>query len=212
MSSTGIFKKFHNEAKSCGWITPDDGSACVFCHENECTNLAECQPGDAVKYDRAWDDRKRKCNAINFSMSDGGGGDGGGGGGGGGGDGQDRGGGGGEEEDEEEDDEADVEEDHEQHYVLVHCTGTTRQFFEEEGFDLSPQMSRQVFITPDAGGQLWPEDVFACVSECPELTAARPGDRCHYDIMWDARVGAAVQFNRMCMAINVSTRPTCHYF
>mmetsp|Transcript_96380 Transcript_96380/g.254550 ORF Transcript_96380/g.254550 Transcript_96380/m.254550 type:complete len:96 (-) Transcript_96380:102-389(-) len=79
MSSSGTIKKFFTD-KGFGFITPDDGSEDVFVHVKDNGGddaFANVNPGDAVRYDAEWDDRKGKYKAANVSGSTIGGGGGG---------------------------------------------------------------------------------------------------------------------------------------
>ena len=70
-------------------------------------------------------------------------------------------------------------------------TGTIKKFFEDKGFG---------FITPDDGS----ENVFAHVTECPELEECQAGDAVNYDTEWNERKG---KYN----ATNVSMRGSGGY-
>ena len=71
MSATGTIKTIlRRTARRCGFITPDDGSDDVFAHVDDCSELGDCQVGDACNYDLEWYDRKGKYKATNFSKKD----------------------------------------------------------------------------------------------------------------------------------------------
>jgi len=77
MSLTGTVKKFM-EDKGFGFITPDDGGDDVFIHIKQCNGAESLNVGDAVSYDKEWNDRNGKYAAANCTVtSSGGGGDGG---------------------------------------------------------------------------------------------------------------------------------------
>merc|ERR1711920_637708 len=83
MSESGTMKKFFQQ-KGFGFITPDDGSEELFVHVKESPDLGEeCQGGETVTYDKEWNDRKGKYQAVRCTVTGGGGGGGGKGGGGG---------------------------------------------------------------------------------------------------------------------------------
>lgn len=69
MAESGSIKKFFTD-KGFGFIVPDDGSEEVFFHVKDNGGddaFSKVQAGDAVKYDKEWDDRKGKYKGANVS-------------------------------------------------------------------------------------------------------------------------------------------------
>jgi cold shock CspA family protein len=65
---TGTIRCFFKE-KGFGIIIPVDGSDAVIAPAEKCPGIESAQPGDACSYDLAWNDRKGRWEANNFSTS-----------------------------------------------------------------------------------------------------------------------------------------------
>ncbi|CAK0841336.1 unnamed protein product, partial [Prorocentrum cordatum] len=65
MSTTGVLKSMFAE-KGFGFVTPDDGSDDCFVHVKDNPELDGIDSGgDAVTFDKEWDDRKGKYKGVN---------------------------------------------------------------------------------------------------------------------------------------------------
>jgi len=74
MSTKGVLKSMFAE-KGFGFVTPDDGGDDCFVHVKDNPELDGVDSGgDAVTFDKEWDDRKGKYKGVNCRVTGGGGG------------------------------------------------------------------------------------------------------------------------------------------